>query len=160
MGKPFTRAFIFITHLANSTIGDKLMAFIGPVEDRIAIRELIDTYNDAVNCFDETAWAKTWASDAEWHLPGNVISGKSAIVKMWKTAMESFDYVGFFAAPGMINVDGDKASLRTHVRETLVPSGQQAQHLEGLYNDQLVRIDGQWHFQQRIYTIVYRHNSA
>ena len=42
----------------------------GPLEDRIAIRELVESYNDAVMRFDGDAWADNWRDDATWHLPG------------------------------------------------------------------------------------------
>lgn len=45
------------------------MAFSGPLEDRVAIRELIDAYADATMLRDEEAWAALWAEDACWQLP-------------------------------------------------------------------------------------------
>ena len=39
------------------------MAFTGPLEDRIAIRELLETYADAVCRVDAEAWGSTWAED-------------------------------------------------------------------------------------------------
>ncbi len=32
----------------------------GPMEDRLAIRELVDSYNDAVMRFDADAWSANW----------------------------------------------------------------------------------------------------
>jgi len=37
------------------------MAFTGPFEDRLEIRELLETYSDAVCKVDADAWAATWA---------------------------------------------------------------------------------------------------
>ena len=42
----------------------------GPIEDRLQIRELIDSYNNAVMRFDGETWASNWAEDGVWHLPG------------------------------------------------------------------------------------------
>ena len=69
------------------------MAFAGPLEDRIKIRELVETYNDAVFRRDADAWGNTWAEDSEWHIFGQIIKGRSDIVSMWKMAMQSFSYV-------------------------------------------------------------------
>ena len=33
----------------------------GPIEDRLQIRELIDSYNNAVMRFDGETWASNWA---------------------------------------------------------------------------------------------------
>ena len=51
----------------------------GPVEDRLAIRELVESYNDAVMRFDGDAWAENWRDDATWSLPGaGPIAGKES----------------------------------------------------------------------------------
>ena len=49
----------------------------GPLEDRLAIRELVDSYNDAVMRFDGEAWAANWRDDATWCLGGNDVTGKT-----------------------------------------------------------------------------------
>ena len=79
------------------------------VADRLAINELIATYNDAVMRFDADAWGSTWAEDGVWSLPGmgDGIAGRDAIVATWKMAMDQFEFVGFFASPGPVQIDGD-----------------------------------------------------
>jgi SnoaL-like protein len=42
------------------------MTFAGPFEDRLAIRELLDAYSDAVCSFDADAWGATWAEGGVW----------------------------------------------------------------------------------------------
>jgi len=82
----------------------------GPVEDRLAIRELVDSYNDAVMRTDGEAWAANWTDDATWVLPGaGEITGKDNFFPMWQQAMAGFSFVGFFASAGPIVVDGDTA---------------------------------------------------
>lgn len=60
------------------------MAYTGPLADRIEIRELIETYADAVMWGDEAAWAGVWAEDSFWALPDfpglEGFTGKAAIV--------------------------------------------------------------------------------
>jgi uncharacterized protein (TIGR02246 family) len=130
------------------------MAFSGPIEDRLAIRELIDAYNDAVHRRDADDWAATWTEDATWDLLGHVVSGKPAIVETWKGAMATFSYVGFSATPGAIEVDGDKAVARVYVRETLIGEDKSVRRVEGSYDDELAKEDGAWRFQKRIYKIL------
>jgi hypothetical protein len=45
------------------------MPFTGPNEDRLAIRELIDTYADATNLRDAELWGSLFDEDARWELP-------------------------------------------------------------------------------------------
>ena len=71
----------------------------GPIEDRLQIRELIDSYNNAVMRFDGETWASNWAEDGVWHLPGaGDVSGRDAILAVWQGAMSAFSFVGFFAS--------------------------------------------------------------
>ena len=73
----------------------------GPLEDRIAIRELVESYNDAVMRFDGDAWADNWRDDATWHLPGvGPVNGKENFFPVWQQAMSAFEFVGFFASAG------------------------------------------------------------
>ena len=73
------------------------MAFSGPIEDRLAIRELMDIYSDAVNQRDTALWASTWAEDSSWKLPvipgmENVV-GKENIVNAWQAGMAMFPFI-------------------------------------------------------------------
>ncbi len=132
------------------------MAFTGPIEDRLAIRELIDCYNDAVHRRDAEAWRATWSENAEWDLLGHIVTGRDAIVETWLGAMATFSYVGFSATPGAIEVDGDRASARVYVRETLIENGADAvRRVEGAYHDQLQKISGAWVFTKRAYSILH-----
>ena len=60
------------------------MAFTGPLEDRIAIRELMDTHAHGVMAKDAELWGSMWADDAFWALPEYPdlagFHGKEAIV--------------------------------------------------------------------------------
>lgn len=40
------------------------MTFTGPFEDRLALRELLETYADAVTQRDADTWGAIWAEDA------------------------------------------------------------------------------------------------
>lgn len=130
------------------------MSYVGSIEDRLAIRELLETYNDAVFRRDQEAWTNTWANDAEWVLLGTPISGRENIVQAWLGAMGTFSYVGFFATPGSIIISGDTAETRVYVRETLIEAGGNRRNIEGLYEDKCSKIDGKWFFSRRNYQIL------
>jgi len=130
------------------------MPYSGSIEDRVQIRELVETYNDAVFRRDAEDWESTWVEDAEWHIFGQVIKGRSDIVSMWKTAMQAFSYVGFFAHPGSINVSGNAATATVYVRETIVQDGH-VRAIEGKYSDDLIKQGNTWRFKCRRYEIVF-----
>ena len=68
--------------------------FSGPIEDRLAIRELHDSYCDAVLRTDPDDWGSLWTEDAVWSLMGTEVVGRENIVKLWVGAMGRFDSSG------------------------------------------------------------------
>ncbi len=135
------------------------MAFTGPVEDRLAIRELLDAYSDAVCQVDAEAWGALWAEDAEWAMPDfpaiGTTHGRTAIVAMWTGAMASFSGVVFVATPGSIVVDGDRAIVRAYTSEVLDQGGTTAR-VRGQYDDICVKVAGRWLFQRRSFRSLHR----
>lgn len=131
------------------------MSFTGPLEDRLAIRELIDTYGDAVIRRNADDWANCWAEDGMWVIRGREIVGRAALRETWLGAMANYESVGFFANPGMVDIQGDTASGRTQTLEFLVPSdGGKRRAQVGLYEDKFVKRGGRWYFASRSFNIV------
>lgn len=103
------------------------MAFTGPLEDRIAIRELMNTHAHGVMTRDAKLWGSIWAEDAYWALPEypdlGGFDGKDAIVAAW---VESMNHYGlddmarpmvYFMEPGSIEVTGDRATAVAYTHE-------------------------------------------
>ena len=94
------------------------MAFSGPIEDRLAIRELMDIYADAVNQRDAELWGSTWAEGSSWKLPVipgmENVSGKENIVAAWNAGMAMFPFIFMSISVGDIQVDGDTATARAY----------------------------------------------
>jgi len=135
------------------------MAFSGPIEDRLAIRELMDIYSDAVNQRDTALWASTWAEDSSWKLPvipgmENVV-GKENIVNAWQAGMAMFPFIFMSISVGDIQVNGNTATVRAYTTEVGTTLDGTEIRPRGQYDDQLVKIDGQWLFKQRIFHSLY-----
>ncbi len=129
----------------------------GPVEDRLAIRELVDSYNDAVMRLDGEAWASNWTDDGIWSLPGvGEVAGKAKFYPMWQQAMSAFSFVGFFASAGPIIVTGDTAHGTWYQQEFLHMKAGGKQTITGQYEDDYVRKDGRWYFAKRVYAVLDR----
>jgi len=127
----------------------------GPIEDRLAIRELVECYNDAVMRFDGDAWQANWRDDAVWSLPGaGPIVGKENVYPIGQQAMSGFSFVGFFASAGPIIVDGDTAHGTWYQQEVLHQKGGVKRMVTGQYEDDYVKVDGRWYFQKRIYEVL------
>ena len=138
------------------------MPFTGPFEDRLAIRELLDVYADAVTRHDAEAWASTWAEDAEWSLPDypeiGTTKGRAAIVAMWKEAMKAYPGIMFEAWPGSIEVRGDRAVVQSYTSEIYDHDGLTKRD-RGAYDDVCVKIGGRWYFKSRTFRNIHRQHA-
>jgi hypothetical protein len=137
------------------------MAFVGPTEDRLAIRELLDAYADAVCVVDSDAWGATWAEDGVWELPDypeiGSITGKGNIVAAWIGAMAQYPGIIFVSTPGSIVVKGDEAVVRSYTSEVFddKATGKTTRD-RGRYDDTVVRRNGQWLFKRRRFKKLHR----
>ena len=141
------------------------MPFSGPIEDRLAIRELIETYADAVTQRDAAAWGALWDEDSRWLMPdlgaGVSLVGKALIVSSWVEMMAQHHgpaekpwAFSFVSALGAIRVEGDRATVRSYSIEAFVDAGGQTVHLKGQYDDTLVRRDDRWLFAERVWRLM------
>ena len=139
------------------------MPYTGPFEDRLAIRELLETYADAVTRCDAVSWGATWAQDAEWSLPDypeiGTTKGREAIVGMWVEAMKAYPGIMFEAWPGSIEVDGTSAVMRSYTSEVYDQNGVTMRD-RGVYEDTCVKLDGKWHFKSRSFRNIHRQHAA
>jgi uncharacterized protein (TIGR02246 family) len=139
------------------------MPYSGPFEDRLAIRELLEAYADAVTHHDPDAWGATWADDGEWSLPDypeiGTTRGREAIVAMWIEAMKAYPGIMFEAWPGSIEIDGDSAVMRSYTSEIYDRDGQTLRD-RGLYQDTCVKVEGKWLFKSRSFRNIHRQQTA
>lgn len=138
------------------------MAFTGPLEDRVAIRELMDTHAHGVMTKDPELWGSIWAEDAHWELleyPDlGGFDGREAIVAAWTASMERYGLENmtkpmvYFMQPGAIAVEGDKAAATAYTIEIYDdPDTGKRIHTTGRYDDELEKREGQWQFTRRAY---------
>ncbi len=139
------------------------MAFVGRVEDRLAIRELIESYANAVTQRDADAWGSLWAEDSRWRLPelGETIAGKAEIVSAWVRMMAEYHgpadkprAFSFVAVLGAMTVGEDRARVLSYSVEAYADAAGATIHLKGQYEDIVVRRDGEWLFLERCWRLM------
>lgn len=134
------------------------MAFSGSVEDRLAIRELLDDYCDCVNRNDAAGWSLNWAEDATWALPDypeyGTIVGREAIVAAWIRMMAEYPGIVFIATIGHIAVDGDRAEVRSYTSDVHTRNGI-TQRNRGRYDDVMIRGNGCWLLAHRTFRLLH-----
>lgn len=123
-------------------------------EDRFAIRELYSRYAHAAACKNGDTWLACWAEDAVWKTPHFEISGRIDLGGMWEATWVNFSNVAAFTEVGDILIAGDTAKAGCTVLEIMTLSSGGLTKMAGLYEDELVRENGQWRFSRRVYSLL------
>lgn len=129
------------------------MAFTGPVEDRLAIRDLYDSYADAGSRADRNGWLDCFAEDARWMTHYFELEGREAIAAKYDEIMAGVTDTVFFVQIGSIEIEGDRAQVRYQQNESLLYPDGKTYDLVGEYNDICVRRDGRWQFKDKVYLV-------
>lgn len=128
------------------------MAFEGPLQDRLLIRDLVGAYSDAAFRGDVEAWLACWTEDAVRSFGGQETRGKAALRVFWDQVWTTIEKMAFFSELGAVKVAGDRASARCYTQEILFLKGRAGRReVLGVYDDELVRENGVWLFARRDY---------
>lgn len=132
----------------------------GAVSDRLAIRELMESYNAAVIEKDAAKWINNWVEDGVWNLGGGNIEGKDRILESWLTIMAPYEYASVFAQPAFIHIKADEGTALWHTNERLKLYSGDEMLAVGRYKDRYVRLNGVWKIKQRDYSVVFTSTRA
>jgi uncharacterized protein (TIGR02246 family) len=112
------------------------------IDDEAAIRGLIAGYALALDVGDVDGCVQLFTADAEFAVYGRSFAGHDGIAKMFRDAPRGLHLTGV----SRIDVRDNTATARSQV--LFVRAGDL--HLRpALYDDELVRVDGQWRFRRR-----------
>ena len=126
------------------------MPFTGPLEERIAFREMYDSYADGANRMDRAAWLAPWADDGVWKTHYFEVAGHEGIGAKYDELMAPVTATTFFTQLCSVEIDGDTASARSVCQERqTMPGG--SYRLTGSNDDQMVRRDGRWQIRHSNY---------
>ncbi len=125
------------------------------VEDTLKIQQLYARYSDAIMRGDTETFASCWSDDGFWFLLGKEYRGKETIVEAYANTTAGTDFVMHLAISPLISLNGDKAKVRSQVQEIVHFAGGMAVLILGNYNDELIKIDGEWLFADRRISVRY-----
>ena len=125
------------------------------------IRKLIHRYADAVCRFDPEQWTATWAPDGVWTMLRGSIQGREEIGAKWTEIMKTFPAVVHVYYNGTCELDeaSNTGTGRWYVGEFFTRPDGETNTLYGYYDDEYVRVDGEWLFANRTLEALYRGKS-
>jgi len=128
----------------------------GPVEDRLAIRELVEEFAAGAMRIDADAWGETWAEEAVWGLPSmdKPVEGKQNVIEAFREKLAYVEFMSMISFPAELVVEGDRAHGKCYCRELIFPKAGGQVVVVGCFDDQYVKRDGRWYFSSRIYEVM------
>ena len=130
------------------------------VKDEIEIRALADKFSDAANRVDGDAFQALWAKDGVWKIgpPINMeFKGKEKMGGSVSHMLGLWDFFVQLTGPGVITIDGDKATARFYVNEIARKADDKSGNYNlSMYEDELLKENGKWLFAKRTYHTIYQ----
>lgn len=124
------------------------------VPDETAIRYLVERYCDAARHANLKAFASMWAPEGRWTGPGLECEGIHAIVSTFgklRARVASAD-PHIVNGSATIDADGAHATGSWEIREHIVGHDGSERDIAGRYDDEYVRVSGDWRFRRRHFT--------
>ena len=146
-----------VAKLSNSQgEGGGQTGFAGPLEDRVKIAELNDSYADVITRRDLTSFGSLWAADGSWiHPTAGTSRGRPAIVAMCDAALKNFPMVLYKSSMGSLTVSGRTAKGRAYADELVTDAAGKTYRAFGFYEDEYVKLGQDWLFKARVYHLLH-----
>lgn len=128
------------------------------LEDRLAIRELVERWSDGTNNHDWTALEDLFTDDAVWDVGAPLsfkVQGGRKIVAELREKMRPSQYVVQTPHAIIVKVRGDTATARSTIHEVCRFADGTGLEMTGTYFDEVVRVAQGWRFKRRKYLCTY-----
>jgi SnoaL-like domain len=130
------------------------------LKDEMEIRALADKFSDAANRVDAAAFQSLWAQGAIWKIgpPINLeFRGKENMGISISHMLGLWDFFVQLTGPGVILLNGEKATARFYVNEIARKSDDKTGNYNlSMYEDELIKENGKWVFLKRTYHTIYQ----
>lgn len=124
------------------------------LEDRLAVRELVERWSDGTNNRDWAALEELFTDDAVWDVgePLNFTAqGGRQIVALLREKMRPSKYVVQMPHAIIVQVKGHEATARSTIHEVCRFADDTGLEMMGTYFDELVKEPRGWRFRRRNY---------
>jgi ketosteroid isomerase-like protein len=124
------------------------------MQDEIAIQQTINRYSDGCSRREWDQVMATFTADGIWEIQTFNIKhqGHAAIRAVMEAFVGEMAYFVQMNSPAIIEIDGDRATARSTIRECGKYAGRdEALEVLGFYFDELVRTAEGWKFKHRTF---------
>jgi hypothetical protein len=128
----------------------------GSVEDRLAIRELIENFTVGVMHGNADLWMSCWAEGGSWSLPSlpEPVKGKDNLRTTFSSKTGYFKFMSMLQFPHGTVFNGNTAKGRAYGQEIIIKNDNGIKMAVGFFDDEYVKQDGRWYFQSRVFNVV------
>lgn len=130
------------------------------IEDKLAIYELAYKFADAANRHDDEMFQTLWADDgAKWIIGAPIskeFNGKEQMSDSFSKMLGLWEFFVQMVTGGVVRIMGDKAYARFYVQEIANSKAGTGNHNLSMYEDELVKQNGEWYFRQRQYHTIFQ----
>jgi hypothetical protein len=136
------------------------MAGLKALKDEIEIRALADKFSDAANRVDAAAFQSLWAEQGIWKIGPPIdleFRGKENMGASVSRMLGLWDFFVQLTGPGVILLDGEKATARFYINEIARKSDDKTGNYNlSMYEDELIKENSKWVFLKRTYHTIYQ----
>jgi hypothetical protein len=128
--------------------------------DKVDIQETISRYHEGASLYEWDQIVATFLPDGVWEVPemGIRCQGHAEIRTKMPSLVEPIEYLVQINAPAIIDLDGERATARTLIRECAqFRDGGLRMDVVGQFKDELQRTPDGWKFAHRTFTIIGTH---
>lgn len=120
--------------------------------DEVAIQQTLNRYSEGASRGDEAQVLSTFAPDAVYEAPNVRLVGSAAIEAATGAYVAQFAYLVQSNAPAVIQVDGDRATARSVIRESAKYTDRdEVLEMLGVYSDELIKTAEGWRIARRTF---------
>lgn len=123
-------------------------------DDHLEIQTLLARYNHAVDSGDGESYAVTFTEAGVLDAGALYLEGREALAGFAEGLPNSQWAPRHITSNLLIDGSGDRATVQSYVQMFALAGDPPVQQVaaSGRYSDQLVKLEGRWHFERRVFS--------
>jgi len=128
------------------------------VGERLAIRELLETFMVGCMRADSGIWGSTWAEEASWKIDrlDAPAVGRGNVIAVFEEIIVNIRFVSMNSFPTELAIEGNSASGKAYSQEIIFPKAGGQRILVGCSHDEYIKQNGRWYFLSRHFETLWR----